>query len=298
MHWILASSLAAFFQNARSSVQKKLNTELSLMASTYVRFSFSLPIVLIIYFLYYQGLGAIYENAFNFNFLSFVFLGSLFQILFTFLFLYLFKFTNFLVGTTLSKTEVIQIALFEFIILNEYLNKIVIIGIVISTIGVIIFTTKKLGSLFKNFFSKSTLVGILCGTFLALSIVCFRGSMLQLTNTSSNVEQALNALFFSTLIQTMLITIYLTIFEKQQYVKIKSNLRLSCLAGLFGFLATSFWFYAFSLIPAAFVRTVGQIELLFSYFSSTIFFKEKVKTIEIIGILIFILGVTVILVYR
>ena len=122
--------------------------------------------------------------------------------------------------------------------------------------------------------------------------------MLQLKNKISNFEQALNALFFSTLIQTILITIYLTIFEKQQYVKIKSNLKLSCLAGLFGFLATSFWFYAFSLIPAAFVRTVGQIELLFSYFSSTIFFKEKVKTIEIIGILIFILGVTIILVYR
>src|SRR6056300_88445 len=107
MHWILASSLAAFFQNARSSVQKKLNTELSLMASTYVRFSFSLPIVLIIYFLYYQGFGIINENVFNFNFFSFFFLDFFFKIFFIFFFLYLFKFTNFLVGTTLSKTEVI-----------------------------------------------------------------------------------------------------------------------------------------------------------------------------------------------
>jgi drug/metabolite transporter (DMT)-like permease len=64
---------------------------------------------------------------------------------------------------------------------------------------------------------------------------------------------------------------------------------------LFGFLATSFWFYAFSLIPAAFVRTVGQIELLFSYCSSRFLFKEKIKLAEIIGIMIFVLGLIIVL---
>ena len=44
----------SLFQNARSSIQKKLNTEMSLMASTYVRFAFSLPILFIV-FLFHFG---------------------------------------------------------------------------------------------------------------------------------------------------------------------------------------------------------------------------------------------------
>ena len=53
-----------------------------------------------------------------------------------------------------------------------------------------------------------------------------------------------------------------------------------------------------TLIQASFVRAVGQIELLFSYFSSRYFFKEKVKASEIIGIIIFVLGVSLLLFSR
>mgnify|MGYP007000060457 len=52
------------------------------------------------------------------NFIYFVVLASIFQIIFTFVLLYLFKLSNFVVGTALSKTEVIQVAIFEYIILK------------------------------------------------------------------------------------------------------------------------------------------------------------------------------------
>ena len=298
MNWVVTSVIAAFFQNARSSVQKKLNSKMSLMASTYVRFSFSLPIILVLYFLYYQNIESFLSSLHTPKFLIYIFLGSIFQISFTFLFLYLFKFTNFLVGTTLSKTEVIQVALFEYIILSENLNQLAVSGIVLSTLGVIIFTTKDHKKIINNLFSKSTLIGILCGTLLALSIVFFRGSMLELNFLKSDFDKAFNALFFSTLIQTILITLYLVFFEKDQFKKIKNNFQLSCLAGLFGFLATFFWFYSFSIIHAAFVRAVGQVELIFSYLSSRFLFKEKIRIIEIVGIIIFATGISLVLFFK
>ena len=43
------------------------------------------------------------------------------------------------------------------------------------------------------------------------------------------------------------------------------------------------------------VRAVGQIEILFSFFSSKYLFKEKLSKIELFGILIFILGVSLML---
>ena len=67
------------------------------------------------------------------------------------------------------------------------------------------------------------------------------------------------------------------------------------IAGLAGFLATLSWFYAFTLIQSSFVRAIGQIELLFSFISSKYMFKEKVKIIEILGIVIFVVGVLILL---
>jgi drug/metabolite transporter (DMT)-like permease len=290
MNWIVTSILGAFFQNARSSIQKKLNSEMSLMASTYVRFAFALPLIFILFFIYYGKFDYFLSAIQNRSFVSYVILGSVFQIVFTFLFLYLFKFTNFLIGTALSKTEVIQIAFFEFIILKDYLNIYAIIGIIISTFGVIIFSTKDLKNIIKGFFSKSTVIGIFCGTLLALSIVFFRGSMEFIDFTQKNFDKALITLLAATIVQTTLISVYLLFFETNQFSKIRSNLKLSLLAGLFGFSATVFWFYSFSLVQAAFVRTVGQIELLFSYISSRFMFKEKIRLIEVFGIIVFISG--------
>ena len=295
MNWIVTSILGAFFQNARSSIQKKLNSEMSLMASTYVRFAFALPIIFSIFYFYYGNYNYFLSAIQSYNFILYVILGSIFQITFTFLFLYLFKFTNFLVGTALSKTEVIQIAFFEFIILKDHLSIYAIFGIIISTFGVIIFSTKDLKNILDGFFSKSTIVGIFCGTLLALSIVFFRGSMEFITFTEKNFDKALITLLAATIVQTTLITIYLLFFEIKQFHKIQSNIKLSFLAGLFGFAATVFWFYSFSLVQAALVRTVGQIELLFSYISSRFMFKEKIRAIEIVGILIFILGLILVI---
>ena len=49
MNWIIVTIIAAFFQNLRSSFQKKINKDVSTIASTYVRFSFALPLALILF---------------------------------------------------------------------------------------------------------------------------------------------------------------------------------------------------------------------------------------------------------
>ena len=110
MNWIVTSILGAFFSECTIKYSKKLNSEMSLMASTYVRFAFALPIIFTIFYFYYGNYDYFISAIQSHNFILYVILGSVFQITFTFLFLYLFKFTNFLVGTALSKTEVIQIA--------------------------------------------------------------------------------------------------------------------------------------------------------------------------------------------
>ena len=159
MNWIIFTISGAFFQNLRSSLQKKLNKNLSTVASTYVRFAFALPFAILVFFLNFGNFGVISKIFNQPNFLYLTIIASIFQIMFTFTLLYLFKFSNFVVGTSLSKTEVIQVAIFEYFLLKDTLNIFGIFGIIIATAGVIIISIKDLKLFFSNFFSKTTLIG-------------------------------------------------------------------------------------------------------------------------------------------
>ena len=298
MNWIIVSVIAAFFQNLRSSFQKKINKDVSTIASTYVRFSFALPFGILLFLLCFRDIYILSEIVSQPGFLLKVTLASIFQVIFTFVLLYLFKFSNFVVGTSLSKTEVIQVAVFEYLILNEKLSKLGISGIIISTIGVIILSIKDLKLFLGNIFSKTTIIGLISGLFLALSIVYFRSAALSLENLDSNFEKALATLFFGLLIPTIILTIYLLIFEKSEFRKLYNDKYECLLIGIAGLLASLSWFYAFTLIQSSFVRAVGQVELLFSYISSRYLFKEKVRLTEVLGIIIFVLGVTILLLSR
>jgi len=295
MNWIFVSVIAAFFQNLRSSFQKKINKDVSTIASTYVRFSFALPFAFLLFFLYFKDLSVLGDILIQPNFLFNVTLASIFQIIFTFVLLYLFKFSNFVVGTSLSKTEVIQVAIFEYFILNEKLTKLGITGIIISTVGVIILSIKDLNLFIRNIFSKTTLIGLISGLFLALSVVYFRSAALSLENFENSFDKALGTLLFGLFIPTIILTIYILIFEKSEFKKLYNDKYECVLIGIAGLLASLSWFYAFTLIQSSFVRAVGQVELFFSYISSKYLFKEKIKVTEIIGIIMFIFGVTILL---
>ena len=295
MSWIIFTISGAFFQNLRSSLQKKLNKDLSTVASTYVRFAFALPFAMLIFFLNFGNFEIISKILKQTDFIYLTFIGSIFQIIFTFTLLYLFNFSNFVVGTSLSKTEVVQVAIFEYFLLKDKLNVFGIFGIIIATVGVIIISIKDLKLFFSNFFSKTTFIGLLTGLFLGLSVVFFRAAALSLEDFSSNFDKAIITLFFGLIIQTFLISLYLLVYERSEFKKFRNNKLESCLAGLTGFLATLSWFFAFTFIQASFVRALGQVEIFFSFVSSKYFFKEKITKMEIIGIIIFVFGVTMML---
>ena len=295
MSWIIFTISGAFFQNLRSSLQKKLNKDLSTVASTYVRFAFALPFAILIFFLNFGNFEIISKLLKQTDFIYLTSIASIFQIIFTFTLLYLFNFSNFVVGTSLSKTEVVQVAIFEYFLLKDKLNVFGIFGIIIATVGVIIISVKDLKLFFSNFFSKTTFIGLLTGLFLGLSVVFFRAAALSLENFSSNFDKAIITLFFGLIIQTFLISIYLLVYERSEFRKFRNNKLESCLAGLTGFLATLSWFFAFTFIQASFVRALGQVEIFFSFVSSKYFFKEKITKMEIIGIIIFVFGVTMML---
>ncbi|MFC0199022.1 EamA/RhaT family transporter, partial [Paracoccus rhizosphaerae] len=54
------------------------------------------------------------------------------------------------------------------------------------------------------------------------------------------------------------------------------------------------WFTAFALQNAAYVRSLGQVELLFSILASVIVFRERLRMIDVFGMLLLSVSVVMI----
>ena len=293
--WVIITILAAFSQNLRSAFQKKLQNDLSDIGATNVRFLFGLPFA-IIYFLFLHYSYEVTLTSIPNKFILFALIGGVSQIIATFLLLKIFNYKNFAVGTTYSKTEPIQALFFSILILGETISYMGVIGIIIGIFGVIFISYKsnKLSYDNKPDSKTSIYLGLLSGALFGIAAVMFRGASLSL-NLDNLLYSSGLTLLVALFIQTTLLGIYLIITDKNQILLSFDNLKDCTIVGFFGALASMCWFYAMSIQNVAYVRALGQIELVFTILMTLIYFKEKISFREIIGICFILIGITVII---
>ena len=296
--WIIVNIIACFLQNIRSLFQKKLQKELSNTGSTYTRFGYGFPFV-IIYFYLLSYMFDFEIPKLNFEFIFYCIIGGVSQIIATYLLLKTFLLLNFAVANAYSKTEPIQAAFFGIIILSEQITSIGFIAIVIAVLGVLLIPISRDISL-SNFREKmlnfSTIIGVLSGTLFGIAGVCFRGASLSLVHESSLMVSATTLLIAMTL-QFVIFTLYLVYKEPQQIILSFKNYKYSMIVGASGATASMCWFYCMAVQNVAYVRALGQIELLFSFIVSIFYLKEKVRLNEIIGICLMLFGIILIVLY-
>ncbi len=284
--WIPITLFAAFMQNLRSALQKHLKGRLSTGGASYVRFLYACPFALV-YLAGVHLVGGYPVPQVNALFLLYCLLGGLSQIVFTFLLVYLFSFRNFAVGTTYSKTEVIQVALLGLILLGDTVSTAGAFAIAFGMVGILALSVAhqqvSWKALATGFFERTTMIGLLCGLCLGASVVFFRGASLSLGDDAVIIRAAF-ALAVSLVMQTVIMGAYLLWREPGQMTAILRHWRPSLAVGVSGFLASVGWFTAFTLQNAAYVRAVGQIELVFTFIASVVFFKEKTSRLELLGV--------------
>jgi drug/metabolite transporter (DMT)-like permease len=298
--WIPLTIAGAFMQNLRSVLQKHLKAKLSTAGASYVRFLYAMPFsILYCWSLNVYGGYPIPES--NLLFWVYCFLGGLSQIMFTFLLVHLFSYRNFAVGTTYSKTETIQVAILGLILLGDQISIFGAIAIVISLFGVMLLSVAQTKITVKNLltslFEKQTLIGLTCGAFLGASVVFYRGAAWALGD-GEVIMRAAFALSVSVVMQTIGMGIYIRIREPGQLTAVIRNWPPALAVGIAGVLASICWFTAFTLQNAAYVRALGQIELIFTFVASILIFKEKSHPMELIGILLIAVAIIVLLIAK
>jgi len=297
--WIPITIAAAFFQNLRSALQKHLKGRLTNTGATFSRFAYAAPLAL----LYVTALAALTGEDVprpHATFVLYAVVGGLAQITATALLLYSFSFRNFAVGTTYSKTETVQTAIFGILILGDPLGLGAAAAIVISLLGVMTIsvasTRMSLLGLLTSLTEKPALVGIASGAFFGLSAISYRGASLSLGDQGFLIRAAYT-LACVTVFQTLVMAIYMRLREPGQVSAVFRSWRVSAWAGVTGMIASAGWFTAMTIQNAAYVRALGQIELVFTFAASILLFHERPNRTEVIGILLVIAGILILLLH-
>ena len=285
--WIIATLCAASFQTIRFTLQKILaDGNLSPLGATYSRFIFAAPWI-VLFSLIFLLLTNVSIPDLESQFLLFAVGGGLAQILATVCVILVFKSRNFAVGITLKKTEVILTALVGLILIGEGVSTISMFLICLGGAGVF-FLSKKVSSVDRSNFSilnKSSVYGLLSGLLFAISAVCYRSATLSVVSDLVYLRAGFTLLIVI-LSQSFVMTIWLALVEPGQIKLVWLERKKGFWVGVTSLGGSFFWFTAFTLQNAAYVKAVGQIELIFSLLITTLFFKERILNREILGMLL------------
>lgn len=293
--WIPITIAAAFLQNLRSALQRQLAQDLTATSATYVRFLFGLPVALL-YLWVLLATSDVRLPAPSAEFYVYAALGGVAQIVGTVLLVALFAHRNFVVGTTYSKTETVQTALFGIFVFGETITLGAGIGIAISLVGVIAISMARTeaspSALITSFTERAALMGIGSGAAYGVAAVCYRAGSLSLGMDGFLVPAAVTLAVVLT-IQTLLMTGWLLWKDRTSLVATLKNWPASLAIGVAGALGSIGWFTAMTLQNAAYVRALGQIELAFTFAVSWFWFREQANAKEIAGVLLIIGGLVV-----
>ncbi|WP_404300120.1 DMT family transporter [Alicycliphilus denitrificans] len=294
--WVPVVLFATLAQTARNTAQRTLTQELGTLPATLVRFLYGLPFAALwLALLYWLPDQMPAWPSFSAAYLGWIALGAFFQIAGTAFLLLAMAERNFAVAVTLSKTEVLQVALFASVLLHELPTPLALLAMVVATLGVLMLSLPPRGQLLSlsAWASRPALYGLACGASFAIASVGFRGAALALGAETPWLSGAWGVLIAQAL-QTLGLGAWVALRTEKGLAPLWPAWRLSLLAGSMGAAASLAWFTAYAMQGAAAVRTLGMVEVVFSYLVSRRLLSESFTRPEKIGMVLMLVGLVLI----
>lgn len=291
--WVLETVAAAFSQNLRNVLQRRASGTLSVLGITFARFFYGLPFA----FVFCAGLIAFAQGplpAVTPATLAYAAIGGLSQILANALLVYSYQLRSFAVATTFSKTDVAQSALMSALILGEPPTWLAAFGIAVSFIGVAALSVPRAalkdGTWRTAVTGLPALVGMASGAGFAFSAICSRAGTLSM-GSDTPLMRATVFLVIVLVLQSVLMGAYLALQRPLVLRQCIAGARRGVLIGATSALTSLLWFAALAAANVAYVRAIGQIELVFALAASRAVFKEHNRSTEIAGMTIMTAGI-------
>jgi drug/metabolite transporter (DMT)-like permease len=130
-------------------------------------------------------------------------------------------------------------------------------------------------------------LGIACGVLFAFSAVSYRGATLAVGSDDA-VLRAIVTLAAVVTMQTVIMLVWLRLREPGQIGAVWGARKVALWIGLTSMGGSLCWFIAFALQNAAYVKALGQVELILSVAASTLFFRERISGREWAGMTVLV----------
>lgn len=267
-------------QTVRNALQSKLSIEVNTLGVTLARFLFAPPLALLYLILLYQFLPQ-HIPLFTYSFIAVVCLASALQIAATSFMVLLFKQKNFAIGAGLAKSEALVAGVVGTFFFGSQLSLLGWIGIIVGGVAVFVLSN---GSKQERLSIKTLLLGLACGACFALTSLFVRYASLQLDLPS--LHAAAWVLLWVLCIQTLSLLVYISLTKPDTFIQLKAQARATIATSTTSCLGSICWFTAMALQHVAYVKTLGQIEVLTTLLLAHFWLKNKVQQHEIIGLLL------------
>jgi drug/metabolite transporter (DMT)-like permease len=295
--WIPITIVAALSQTVRNALQRSLKGRLSTNGAAFTRFVFGLPFACV-YLGVVLAAGVSTLPRPGTVFWGWLVGASLSQIAATSLLIHVMTARNFATAVAYAKTEVAQAAAFEIIFLGATVTWLGAAGVVLATVSVMLMSVSRsahpLRALLVGWTEPSALLGLLAGGLFGVAAVGFRAASLSL-NHPSIFTKASFTLVMSTALQTLVMGVYLALREPGELRRVAAAARDGVLVGAMSSLGSAGWFTAFTLQIAAYVRTLGLIELPATLLVSLYAFRERPSRAELLGLALLGLSIAMVL---
>ncbi|MEZ5787563.1 MAG: EamA family transporter [Xanthobacteraceae bacterium] len=297
--WAVITLIAGAAQTVRNAAQRQLTGELGTVGATHVRFLFGLPFALVFLGMIVLGLGSALPRP-GFAYFVWASAGALAQIVATAMMLAAMGERSFVVTIAYTKTEPVQVALFGLVFLGDRLTVPMLVAILVATGGVMVMSLRpehfpaKWTPVRRGGGVRPTLLGLLAGSFFALSAVGIRGAIIDLA-VADHLLAASFTLCVVLALQAIALSLYLLVRDCAVLVAIVRAWRRSLLAGFMGAFASQCWFLAFALTTAANVRTLALVEVLYAQAVSRYAFGQRTTPREALGLVLIVAGVALLL---
>ena len=278
--WIAFTLLAALSQSWRNAFQSKLSKDLSVAGTTLARFIFASPLALVYLIALYQWQSAPIPQ-FSGEFCFYVIGAAVMQIIATGLMVLLFKLENYAIGAGLAKCEAPVSAVLGVLFFGTVLTFTGWIGVLLGTIGVLLLSSP---SGWRKLSMKTLVLGLSCSSAFALTSLWIREASLSLQLPFP--FSAAWVLFLVILLQTLLITTYLLVKERHTLAAIFARPKLVIMTSLTSVIGSLGWFSAMSLQAVPYVKTLGQVEIIFMIFISYFWLGQRISRKEITALLL------------
>lgn len=278
--WIPATIGASFFQVARNALQRGLMPSTGPWGATLVRFLFGLPFS-ILFTALALWLTPSVRPQFTQAFWAAAMTGALAQVLATASLLVAMRRAGFAVGTALQQSSLPLSAVVGLLVFHDALSGLSWLGVTITTAGLAALTWPTRQATGPKPVTGA-LFGLLSGLCFGFSLNAFRHASLAL-EPHHPVFSAVASVAIVQAVQAFFLTLYLTARDRGALRAVIAGWRESLAAGLCGAIASSGWFLALALSPAAPVRAVGVVEAPIAAIAGRRFFRERLYARQILA---------------